>query len=114
MTLVRDVEKPGSEDHLDPTRPYPLDGITVVDFTRVLAGPTCTRMLADAGARVIKVERPGAGDDTRLMGPFAKDGSSEYYRYANLGKESIALNLKNPEDLALVKSMIAAADVVVE
>ncbi|WP_314146019.1 CoA transferase [uncultured Leifsonia sp.] len=100
--------------HLDPAKPYPLDGITVVDFTRVLAGPTCTRMLADAGARIIKIERPGVGDDTRADPPFAADGSSEYYRFANLGKESIALNLKDPEDLALTKRMIAKADVVVE
>jgi CoA:oxalate CoA-transferase len=71
-------------------------------------------MLADAGARVIKIERPGVGDDTRQMGPFVEDGSSEYYRFANLGKESIALNLKDPTDLALVRNMIARADVVVE
>ena len=103
-----------THDHLDPNKPRALEGVTVVDFTRVLAGPTCTRMLADAGARVIKVERPGTGDDTRLMGPFAADGTSEYYRFANLGKESIALNLKDPTDLALVKAMIAQADVVVE
>jgi CoA:oxalate CoA-transferase len=100
--------------HLDPTKPYPLAGITVVDLSRVLAGPTCGRMLADAGARVIKVERPGTGDDTRLMGPFAADGSSEYYRFANLGKESIALDLKDPDDHALVKRILAGADVVVE
>ena len=100
--------------HLDPTRPYPLSHVTVVDFTRVLAGPTCSRMLADAGARVIKVERPGAGDDTRAMGPFASDGTSEYYRFANLGKESIALDLTDPDDLALVRRMIARADVVTE
>jgi CoA:oxalate CoA-transferase len=91
-----------------------LAGITVVDLSRVLAGPTCGRMLADAGARVIKVERPGTGDDTRLMGPFAADGSSEYYRFANLGKESIALDLKDPDDHALVKRILAGADVVVE
>ena len=102
------------EEHLDPGKPHALEHITVVDFTRVLAGPTCSRMLADAGARIIKVERPGTGDDTRQMGPFASDGTSEYYRFANLGKESIALNLKDPDDLALVKSMIAKADVVVE
>jgi CoA:oxalate CoA-transferase len=102
------------QKHLDPSKPHALEGITVVDFTRVLAGPTCTRMLADAGARVIKIERPKTGDDTRLMGPFAADGTSEYYRFANLGKESIALNLKDPDDLALVNSMIARADVVVE
>ena len=71
-------------------------------------------MLADAGARVIKIERPGVGDDTRRMGPFVDDGSSEYYRFANLGKESIALNLKDPANLALAKKMIARADIVVE
>lgn len=100
--------------HLDPTKPYPLAGITVVDLSRVLAGPTCGRMLADAGARVIKVERPRSGDDTRLMGPYAADGTSEYYRFANLGKESIALDLKDPDDHALVKRIIARSDVVVE
>ncbi|MDH6283074.1 CaiB/BaiF CoA transferase family protein [Prescottella agglutinans] len=100
--------------HLDPTKPQALEGITVVDFTHVLAGPTCTRMLADAGARVIKIERPGSGDDTRQMGPFADDGSSEYYRLANTGKESIALDLKDADDMALVRSMIKHADVVVE
>jgi CoA:oxalate CoA-transferase len=104
----------GKDDHLDPTKPHALEGITVIDFTRVLAGPTCTRMLADAGARVIKIERPGTGDDTRQMGPFTEDGSSEYYRLANLGKESIALDLNDPAELGLVRSMIARADVVVE
>ncbi len=102
------------QEHLDPSKPHALEHITVVDFTRVLAGPTCTRMLADAGARIIKIERPGTGDDTRQMGPFASDGTSEYYRFANLGKESIALDLKNPGDLAVAESMIAKADVVVE
>jgi CoA:oxalate CoA-transferase len=108
------MSKHSSEEHRDSSKPHALEGITVVDFTRVLSGPTCTRMLADAGARVIKIERPETGDDTRQMGPFAADGSSEYYRFANLGKESIALDLKDAHDLALVKSMIAKADVVVE
>ncbi len=102
------------DEHMDPGKPHALKHITVIDFTRVLAGPTCTRMLADAGARIIKIERPGTGDDTRQMGPFASDGTSEYYRFANVGKESIALNLKNPDDLALAEGMIAKADVVVE
>ncbi len=102
------------EGRVEPPKPHALEGITVVDFTRVLSGPTCTRMLADAGARVIKIERPKTGDDTRMMGPFAPDGTSEYYRFANLGKESIALDLKDPKDLALVRAMIARADVVVE
>ena len=100
--------------HLDSTKPYPLAGITVLDMCRVLSGPTCARMLADAGARVIKIERPDVGDDTRKMGPFLADGSSEYYRFANLGKESIAIDLTDPEGLALVKRMMAKADIVVE
>jgi CoA:oxalate CoA-transferase len=102
------------DEHLDPGKPHALEHVTVVDFTRVLAGPTCTRMLADAGARIIKIERPGTGDDTRQMGPFANDGTSEYYWFANLGKESIALDLKDPADHAVAESMIAKADVVVE
>lgn len=105
---------PNNNPHLDPNKPKTLNGITVIDFTRVLAGPTCSMMLADQGARVIKIERPGTGDDTRAMGPFYQDGLSVYYAFPNRGKESIALDLKNPDDLALVKRMIAKADVVVE
>jgi CoA:oxalate CoA-transferase len=92
----------------------PLSGILVVALEQAVAAPMCTCRLADAGARVIKIERPETGDDTRVMGPFADDGTSEYYRFANLGKESIALDLKNEEDLAIVKRMLAKADVVVE
>lgn len=64
----------GPQDHLNPDKPHALAGTTVIDFTRVLAGPTCTRMLADVGARVIKIERPKVGDDTRQNGPFLDDG----------------------------------------
>lgn len=99
--------------HLDKNQPYPLAGILVIDFTHVLSGPTCSRMLADAGARVIHVERK-TGDDTRHMGPYLADGSSEYFRICNTGKESIALDLKNAQDHALAEKMIAKADVVVE
>lgn len=99
--------------HLDKNKPYPLAGILVIDFTHVLSGPTCSRMLADAGARVIHVERK-TGDDTRHMGPYLADGSSEYFRICNTGKESIALDLKNAQDHALAEKMIAKADVVVE
>ncbi len=102
-----------SNPHLDKEKPYPLAGILVVDFTHVLSGPTCTRMLADAGARVIHIERK-TGDDTRHMGPYIADGSSEYFRICNAGKESIALDLKDPKDHALAEKMIAKADVVVE
>ena len=86
----------------------------MIDFTRVLSGPTCAMMLADQGARVIKIERPETGDDTRQMGPFYDNGVSVYYAFPNRGKESIALDLKNKDDLALAKRMIAKADVVVE
>jgi hypothetical protein len=73
--------------------PGPLNGVTVVDLTRVLAGPFCTMVLGDLGARVIKVEPPG-GDDARQFGPFV-DGESAYFASLNRGKESIALNLKD-------------------
>ena len=68
----------------------PLEGITMLDFSRVLAGPYCTMVLADLGARVIKIEKLGSGDDTRAFGPFV-DGESAYFMCFNRGKESIAL-----------------------
>ena len=72
----------------------PLKNLLVVDLTRVLVGPYCTMMLSDLGARVIKVEAPGIGDDSRKFGPFVKDNSA-YFMSLNRGKESIALNLKD-------------------
>ncbi len=92
----------------------PLNGILVIDFTHVLSGPFCTMMLADQGARIIKIERAGSGDDSRAFGPFYEDNSSVYFEFVNRGKESITLNLKNANDLELVKRMISKADVVVE
>jgi CoA:oxalate CoA-transferase len=91
----------------------PLQDLLVVDFSRVLAGPFATMMLADLGARVIKVERPGTGDDSRTYGPFV-DERSLYFARVNRGKESIALSLKDPEDLAVVRALVERADVVVE
>lgn len=92
-----------------------LDGITVADFSRVLAGPYATMMLADLGARVIKIERPGAGDDTRAWGPpFASDGQSTYFHSVNRNKESVALDLKNPSDLERAKQIAATSDVMIE
>lgn len=90
----------------------PLNGITVVDLTRVLAGPYCTMVLSDLGARVIKVEPPG-GDDSRHYGPFV-DGESAYFASLNRGKESIELDLKSDVDRALFERLLAKADVVVE
>ena len=91
----------------------PLSGITVVDLTRVLAGPYCTMVLADLGARVIKVEQPGSGDDSRAFGPFVK-GKSAYFASLNRGKESIALDLKATEDKVIFGKLLERADVLVE
>ena len=91
----------------------PLKGVTVIDLTRVLAGPYCTLVLADLGARVIKVETPGSGDDSRAFGPFI-EGKSAYFMSINRGKESISLNLKDDGDRAVFEDLLAGADVVVE
>lgn len=91
----------------------PLTGITVIDLTRVLAGPYCTMVLADLGARVIKVEQPGTGDDSRAFGPFIKDKSA-YFLSLNRGKESIALDLKDADDKAVFEQLLEKADVLVE
>jgi len=106
----------------------PLDGITVLDLTRVLSGPYCTMLLGDMGARIIKVEQPGKGDDTRAWGPpflsplaqNPRDGSpdypgeSAYFLSINRNKESVTIDFKQPEGRALVAQLIAKADVVVE
>lgn len=95
------------------SRSGPLAGLLVADFTRVLAGPFATMMLADLGARVVKVERPGTGDDSRGYGPFAGDRSL-YFARVNRGKESVALDLKEPAGLAVARGLATRADVVVE
>src|SRR5439155_15481026 len=92
----------------------PLDGITVLDLTRVLSGPYCTMLLADMGARVIKVEQPGKGDDTRAWGPPFVDGESAYFLSINRNKESITLDFKRPEGRAIVDRLLARSDIVVE
>ena len=91
----------------------PLSGLLVADFSRVLAGPFAAMMLADLGARVVKVERPVTGDDSRGYGPFV-DGRSLYFARVNRGKESVALDLKDPADLAVARSLATRADVLVE
>ena len=89
-----------------------LSGVVVADLTRVLAGPFATMIMADLGARVIKVEPPG-GDDSRQFGPFA-GRKSAYFESLNRGKESIALNLKSPGDRAVFEKLIARADILAE
>lgn len=92
----------------------PLDGVLVCDLTRVLSGPYCTQMLADLGAQVIKVERPGTGDDTRAWGPPFVGGTAAYFMSANRNKQSIAVDLKHPDGLAAVRRLALRADVLVE
>ncbi|MFW6074108.1 MAG: CaiB/BaiF CoA transferase family protein [Chloroflexota bacterium] len=92
----------------------PLAGIRVLDLSRVLAGPYCTMMLGDLGAEVIKVERPGSGDDTRAWGPPWAGGESAYYLSVNRNKKSLTLNLKDPEGQQIVRDLAARSDVVVE
>jgi CoA:oxalate CoA-transferase len=91
----------------------PLKNLLVLDLTRVLVGPYCTMMLSDLGARVIKVEAPEVGDDSRKFGPFIEDYSA-YFMSLNRGKESIALNLKNTDDKKIFDKILAKADILVE
>lgn len=97
----------------------PLSGLIVVDLTRVLAGPYCTLLLADLGARVIKVEMPGLGDDARHVGPFIETSegqppTSGYFFSVNRNKESIALDLKSSADRVIFERLLEGADVLVE
>ena len=92
----------------------PLEEIVVLDFSRVLSGPYCTMQLADLGARVIKIEQPGRGDDTRAWGPPFLGEQSTYFLSINRNKESLALDLKHPSAPAIVNALLARADVVVE
>jgi len=92
----------------------PLSGVTVVDFTRVLAGPLATMNLADLGAMVIKIERPGVGDDTRAWGPPWAGEDSTYYLGVNRNKKSVVLDLNDVSDLAIAARLCRDADVVAE
>jgi formyl-CoA transferase/CoA:oxalate CoA-transferase len=92
----------------------PLDGLVVVDLTRVLSGPYCTMLLADMGARVIKIEHPDRGDDTRAWGPPFVGAESAYFLSINRNKESLTLDLKQPEGRAILDRLLDRADVLVE
>jgi crotonobetainyl-CoA:carnitine CoA-transferase CaiB-like acyl-CoA transferase len=91
-----------------------LSGLLVADFSRVLAGPYATMLLADLGADVVKVERPGTGDDTRSWGPPYAGGEATYFLAVNRNKRSIALDLRDPSDLEVARALAARADVLVE
>ena len=91
-----------------------LDGLKVIDLTRVLAGPFCTMLLGDMGADVIKIEEPGSGDDTRAWAPFIAEGWSSYFLGVNRNKRSLALNLKSPSGSDVLRRLARSADVLVE
>ena len=92
----------------------PLDGVRVLDLTRVLAGPYCTMFLGDLGAEVVKVEQPGIGDDTRGWGPPFTGGESAYFLCVNRNKKSVTIDLKFADGAALVRRLAANADVLIE
>jgi crotonobetainyl-CoA:carnitine CoA-transferase CaiB-like acyl-CoA transferase len=92
----------------------PLEGVVIADFTRILAGPLCTMVLADMGADVIKIERPRTGDDTRSWGPPFVEGDAAYFLSINRNKRSIALDLTDSDDLAVARDIIDRSDVLVE
>lgn len=92
----------------------PLSGITIVDFTRVLAGPMATQILGELGAEIIKVERPDAGDEARQWEPRLEGGDSAYFFAFNRGKKSVTLNLKNPEGRRIARELALKADVLIE
>jgi crotonobetainyl-CoA:carnitine CoA-transferase CaiB-like acyl-CoA transferase len=94
--------------------PGPLHGVTVVDLSRILAGPYCTMMLGDMGAEIIKIEQPGSGDDTRTWGPPWAGGESAYYLAINRNKRSLTLNLKRARARELLLRLVARADVVID
>lgn len=97
----------------DPGGQGPLAGLLVADFSRILAGPYATMLMADLGAEVVKVEGPG-GDDTRTWQPPVRDGVATYYLGANRNKRSIALDLRNPDDVEIARELARRADVFVE
>ena len=90
-----------------------LEGVRILDLSRVMSGPFCTAMLADLGAEVIKIEIPGNGDDSRFFGPFV-DGESAYFMLLNRGKKSLTLDLKSDEGKKILMAIVAECDVVVE
>jgi len=95
-------------------RPGPLSGVRVLDLTRVVAGPYCSMFLGDLGAEVVKVEQPGAGDDTRGWGPPFAGGESAYYLCINRNKQSLTLDLKSKRAIELLRELVKATDVVLE
>jgi crotonobetainyl-CoA:carnitine CoA-transferase CaiB-like acyl-CoA transferase len=116
-----DIPGGASPEQGSPIMPGPLDGIRVFDLSRILAGPTCSQLLGDLGADVVKIERPGAGDDTRKWGPpYVNDtegkdtGESAYYLSSNRNKRSLAIDISQPAGQALAKRLIGRSDIMLE
>jgi len=105
-----------SEQSEETTRPFPLEGVRILDFSHVLSGPYCTMLLADLGAEVIKIERPGVGDENRRMRRFTgrSENDEDYFYPMNRNKKSVVLDLKDPEDLAKAQELSKTVDAVVE
>ena len=92
----------------------PLEGIEVLDFTHVLAGPHATMILGDLGAEIIKIEMPGRGDSTRLSGPPFQEGESAYFFIVNRNKKSVCVDLKKEEGVEIMKELVKNCDILVE
>jgi hypothetical protein len=107
------MNEPRTEDGPGGARP-PLAGVLVADFSRVLAGPLASMFLADLGATVVKVERPGVGDDTRAWGPPYVGTTSTYYTSVNRNKRSVTLDLTDAEDVGLARRLALRSDVLIE
>ena len=112
--MEREAEPPGGDRRAGSGRPAPLDGIRVVDLSRVVAGPYCTMTLGDMGADVVKIEQPGRGDESRAFGPPFLGGESPYYLSINRNKRSCTVDLKHEAGRAVVRRLIAGADVVIQ
>ena len=112
--MEREAEPPGGDRRAGSGRPAPLDGIRVVDLSRVVAGPYCTMTLGDMGADVVKIEQPGRGDESRAFGPQFLGGESPYYLSINRNKRSCTVDLKHEAGRAVVRRLIAGADVVIQ
>ena len=100
--------------HPPPVSDLPLADVRVLDLTQILAGPYCTMMLADLGADVVKIERPGGGDGSRQWGPPFVAGESAYFLQVNRNKRSVAVDLKHPDGVGVAQRLAAGADVVIE
>src|SRR5687768_5656261 len=92
----------------------PLKGVRVLDFTRILAGPYCAMVLGDMGAEIIKVERPGTGDETRAWGPPFLGGESAYFLCVNRNKKSVTVDMSTPDGQTVIRDLAAHSDVVME